>query len=150
MDLYLDRLLNLPDITIESCHQNEKNMVLKVDILREESECPHCKTSSHDVNQNNSILIRDLSISGQHIYLEIPRRQFYCANCQKYFTERLSFVDWERRYTQRYEDYIYHRVQVSTVEQVKREENLSWDQVQGIFKHKRAQLKKLILAQLIV
>ena len=67
--------------------------------------------------------------------MEIPRRQYYCNNCQKYFTEQLCFVDEGRRYTQRYEEYIYHRVQVTTVEQVKREEELSWDQVQGIFNH---------------
>ena len=43
----------------------------------------------------------------------------------------------------RYEEYIYHRVQVTTVEQVKREEELSWDQVQGIFNaDQRKQVKK--------
>lgn len=150
MDLYLDRLLNLPGITIEMCQQAEKNMVLKVGILGENSTCPHCTNSGADINQNNPILIRYLSISGQHIYLEIPRRQSYCKNCRKYFTERLSFVDWERRYTQRYKDYIYHRVQVSTIEQVKPEEDLSWDQVHGIFKHKREQLKQPLLERLNV
>jgi len=150
VDFHLDGLLNLPYITVEGCHRGEQNTVLKVGILREESACPHCLTASYDINQNNSILIRDLSISGQHIYLEIPHRQFYCKSCQKYFTERLSFVDWERRYTQRYEDYIYRRVQVSTIEQVKREEALSWDQVQGIFTHKREQLKKPLSAKLNV
>ncbi|WP_445242777.1 transposase family protein [Microcoleus sp. S28C3] len=34
----------------------------------------------------------------------------------------MCFVDEGRRYTKRYEEYIYHRVQVTTVEQVKREE----------------------------
>jgi len=80
-------------------------------------------------------LIRDLSISGQLIELEIPRHQYYCNNCQKYFPEQLCFVDEGRRYTKRYEEYIYHRVQVTRVEQVKREEELSCDQAQGIFKH---------------
>lgn len=50
-------------------------------------------------------------------------------------------VDSERRYTQRYEDYIYQRVKSTSIEQVSREEELSWDQVQGIFKHKFAQKK---------
>ena len=54
---------------------------------------------------------------------------------------RLTFVDWERRYTQRYEEYIYQRVQNTSMEQVSREEGLSWDQVQGIFRHKFAQKK---------
>jgi len=42
-------------------------------------------------------------------------------------------VDWERCYTQRYEAYIYQRVQASNIEQVRQEEGLSWDQVNGIF-----------------
>jgi hypothetical protein len=47
----------------------------------------------------------------------------------------LIFVDWERRYTQRYEEYIFEKVKATNIEQISREENLSWAQVQGIFKH---------------
>jgi transposase len=96
------------------------------------------------LHQNRPVLIRDLPVFGQSVYLQLPRRQFYCTSCQRYFTERLSFVDWERRYTQRYEDAIYHRVQATSIEQASREEDLSWDQVQGIFQHKFNQEKKRI------
>jgi transposase len=113
-----------------------------VGFLTDYATCPHCQKSTDELHQIRTILIRDLPISGQLIELEIPRRQYYCKNCQKYFTEQLCFVDEGRRYTQRYEEYIYHRVQVTTVSQVKREEELSWDQIQGIFNHQRSQVKK--------
>ncbi|WP_293262928.1 transposase family protein [Microcoleus sp. PH2017_21_RUC_O_A] len=142
MDFHLDGLLNLPDITIERCIKNDKKTILKVGFLTENATCPHCQQSRDELHQIRPILIRDLPISGQLIELEIPRRQYYCKNCQKYFTEQLCFVDEGRRYTQRYEEYIYHRVQVTTVSQVKREEELSWDQIQGIFNHQRSQVKK--------
>jgi len=142
MDFHLDGLLNLPDITIERCIKNDKKTILKVGFLTEYATCPHCQKSTNELHQIRTILIRDLPISGQLIELEIPRRQYYCKNCQKYFTERLCFVDEDRRYSQRYEEYIYHRVQVTTVSQVKREEELSWDQIQGIFNHQRSQVKK--------
>ena len=142
MDFHLDGLLNLPDITIERCIKNDTKTILKVNFLTAYATCPHCQKSTDELHQIRPILIRDLSISGQLIELEIPRRQYYCKNCQKYFTEQLCFVDVGRRYTQRYEEYIYHRVQVTTVEQVKREEELSWDQIQGIFNHQRKQVKK--------
>jgi transposase len=142
MDFHLDGLLNLPDITIERCIKNDTKTILKVNFLTAYATCPHCQKSTDELHQIRPILIRDLSISGQLIELEIPRRQYYCKNCQKYFTEQLCFVDVGRRYTQRYEEYIYHRVQVTTVEQVKREEELSWDQIQGIFNHQRSQVKK--------
>lgn len=142
MDFHLDGLLNLPHITIERCIKNDRKTILKVCFLTDYATCPHCQKSTDELHQIRTILIRDLPISGQLIELEIPRRQYYCNNCQKYFTEQLCFVDEGRRYTKRYEEYIYHRVQVTTVEQVKREEELSWDQVQGIFNHQRKQVKK--------
>jgi len=73
--------------------------------------------------------------------LSPSRRQFYCASCQRYFTERLDFAGWERRYTHRYEAYIYQKIQSSSLEQIAREEGLSFDQVQGIFNHQNAQKK---------
>jgi transposase len=114
---------------------------LRLRFLTEKSECPHCHNPSDELHQNRPILIRDLAVFGKVVYLHVPRRQFYCRECQRYFTERLTFVDWERRYTQRYEEYIYQRVQSTSIEQVSREEELSWDQVQGIFKHKFAPKK---------
>jgi len=142
MDFHLDGLLNLPHITIERCIKNDRKKFFKVGFLTDYATCPHCQKSTDELHHIRPILIRDLPISGQLIELEIPRRQYYCKNCQKYFTEQLCFVDEGRRYTQQYEEYIYHRVQVTTVEQVKGEEELSWDKIQGIFNYKRSQVKK--------
>ena len=100
-----------------------------------------------ELHQNRPILIRDLPIFGRIVYLKVPRRQFYCGNCQRYFTEKLEFVDWERRYTQRYEENIYQRIKSSSIEQVSREERLSFEQAQGIFTHKSVPQKKRIGAQ---
>jgi transposase len=144
MDFHLDALLNLPNLTVESCTQEKQQAFLKLRFLDEKGNCPHCQNQSEQLHQNRPVLIRDLPISGQAVYLHIPRRQFYCSVCQRYFTERLSFVDWERRYTQRYETAIYQRIQTTSIEQVSREEELSWDQVQGIFQHKFDQEKKKI------
>lgn len=142
MDFHLDSLLNLPNITVESCTHQDEQVYLRLRFLTEKSDCPHCQNLSDELHQNRPMQIRDLSVFGKFVYLYVPRRQFYCSHCQRYFTERLTFVDWERRYTQRYEDYVYQQVQNTSIEQVSRSEGLSWDQVQGIFKHKFAQEKK--------
>ena len=99
MDFHLDGLLNLPDITIERCIKNDTKTILKVGFLTDDATCPHCQESRDELHQIRTILIRYLPISGQLIELEIPRRQYYCNNCQKYFTEQLCFVDVGRRYT---------------------------------------------------
>lgn len=141
MDFYFDTLLNLPNVTVESCTQQGQQIVLKLRFLNEKSDCPHCQNPSDKLHQNRPVLVRNLPISGRFVHLNLPRRQFYRSFCQQYFTERLSFVDWERRYTEGYKNAIYQRVQTMSIEQVSREEDLSWDQVQGIFKHKFDQEK---------
>jgi transposase len=142
MNRFLDNLLNLPKVSVRNVIQESKEVFLILDCEEEKVACPHCNHQTDEINQIRLMLVRDLPISGQSVQLKVPRRQFYCKNCQKYFTENLEFIDWHRRYTQRYEEYIYHRVNASSVEQVKREEDLSWDQVQGIYKRQCEHRKK--------
>jgi transposase len=143
MDIHLDTLLNLPNATVESCTQQNNEVYLKLRFLNQETSCPHCQQSSSELHQDRPILMRDLSIFGQATYLKIPRRQFYCGACQRYFTESLTFMDEGRQYTRRYEEHIYQQVRLSSIEQVSRVEGLSFDRIQGIFKHQYAQKKTL-------
>ncbi len=141
MDFHLDALLNFPNVTVESCTRQSNEVYLKLRFLMEQATCPHCKQMSSELHQDRPILVRDLSIFGQVTYLKVPRRQFYCRNCQRYFTESLPFIEEGRHYTRRYEEHIYQQVQLSSIEQVGRVEGLSFDRVQGIFKHQYAQKK---------
>ncbi|MEG4634868.1 ISL3 family transposase, partial [Microcoleus sp. AR_TQ3_B6] len=70
---------------------------------------------------------------GRPVYLKVPRRQFYCPNCQRYPTEEIDFLDLKRRHTQRYEENIYERGKQSNREQIGREEQMSYDEIKGIF-----------------
>jgi transposase len=144
MDIHIDTLLNFPDVTVESCTQELGNVFLKLHFLKERADCPHCNQLSNDLHQTRSILLRDLSIFGQATYLKVPRRQFYCQQCKLHFTELLSFMESGRQYTRRYEDYIYKQVQLSTVQQVARLEELTFDRVEGIFNHQYHLKKKTI------
>lgn len=141
MDIHLDTLLKLPNATVESCTQQDNEAYLKLRLLNEEASCPQCEQLSSELHQTRPILIRDLSIFGQATYLKVPRRQFYCRHCQCYFTESLTFMDEGRQYTRRYEEHIYQQVQLSSIEQVSRVERLSFDRIQGIFKHQYTQKK---------
>ena len=73
--------------------------------------------------------------------MEIPRRQFYCKHCQKYFTERLDFIDFPKQITERYKNHIFARVTGSTITQIAKEESLTYDQVKEIFDARFAQKK---------
>jgi transposase len=141
MDIHLDTLLNLPHATVENCTRQDNEVFLKLQLLNEEASCSHCEKLSSQLHQNRPMVIRDLSIFGQATYLKVPRRQFYCPDCQRYFTESLTFMEEGRQYTRRYEESIYQQVQLSSIEQVSRVEGISFDRIQGIFKHQYAQKK---------
>lgn len=92
MDFHLDALLNLPHATVEQCDQEQNSIILTLGLLNEAADCPHCGSSSDELNQSRSVMLRDLSVFGQATHLKVPRRQFYCRPCQQYFTERLPYV----------------------------------------------------------
>ena len=142
MDFHLDTLLNLPNVTVESCTQQPGEVYLKLCCLNEEASCPHCRKLSTELHQQRHILLRDLSVFGQSTYLKVPRRQFCCDDCQRYFTELLTFMDEGRQYTRRYEEDIYQQAQLSSIEQVRRAQGLSFERIQGIFKHQYVQKKR--------
>src|SRR3569832_1048573 len=129
----LDSLLKLPGVTVEGHAQVEGYICLHLKIQRQEITCPHCTKLTKELHQVRPILVRDLPTFGQAVYLRVPRRQFYCRHCLKYVTEKLDFFLWRRRFTERYVAYIYHRLHLSNIVQVSREEDLTYDVVEGIF-----------------
>ena len=141
MDFHLDTLLNLPDIVADSYSITLDTIVIKVRLVNDGINCPNCNEYIHKLHQIRPILVRDLSIFGQVVYLKVPRRQFYCTNCKTSPTESLSWLNKKQRQTNRYQEYISERVKELTVKQVSENEKMSEDAIQDIF-HKVASSKK--------
>jgi transposase len=133
MDIYLDTLLHLPNATVESFREVEDFIYWKIGLINEEINCPHCQKRIAEIHQVEYVLIRDLPVFGRKVYLQVPRRQFYCYDCHKYSTERLEFVEFHHRHTHRFEESIHAKVKRANIEDVSREEELSRDKVQKIF-----------------
>jgi transposase len=87
--------------------------LLQLRITNEGISCPHCREYSDMLHQTQHILVRDLSISGVEVYLRVPRRRFYCNQCQRYATERLTWLTSKQLFTDRYKKYIYLQVKES-------------------------------------
>lgn len=147
MSFHLDYLLDLPGVKVETCTQIEGQIYFQLRAVASEIVCPHCNNYTEELHQNRPTLVRDLSVFGRSVYLKVPRRQFYCPKCQRYVTEKLEFLDKKRRHTQRYEQNIYARVQQSSMEQIGREEGLSYDEVKSIFSHVSSSQKKTVGSQ---
>jgi len=133
MNLNIENLLNLPKIKIVGGGQISDFYALQVQFINEGINCPHCEKYLDVVHQIRHILVRDLSISGMEVYLKVPRRRFYCRQCQKYPTEQVTWLDSKQLLTNRSKEYIYAAVKDLTVEQVSRSEKLGSKKVQKIF-----------------
>ena len=71
MDFHLDSLLNLPNVTVLSCQQQEGLIFFSLDFFNEGILCPHCQTYTDNLHQTRPILVRDLSIVEQGVYLKV-------------------------------------------------------------------------------
>ena len=138
MDFHLDTLLNLPNTVVDSYSNTLDAVILKLQLINDGINCPNCNEYICKTHQIRPILVRDLSIFGQLVYLKVPRRQFHCPKCQTSPTEPLDWLNKKQRQTNRYQKYIYEKVRESTVKQVSKNEKMSEDAIQDIF-HKVAQ-----------
>lgn len=143
MDFHLDNLLNLPNVIVESYSNTLDAVVVDLQLVNAGINCPNCHEYIYKLHQDRPILVRDLSVFGQTVYLKVPRRQFYCYNCKKLSTESLSWLNKQQRQTNRYQEYIYEKVKELTVKQVGENEKMSEDAVQDIFLKVARSKKKL-------
>jgi transposase len=97
------QLLDLLNVTVINYQKIDGTMFLRLALLNETIECSNCHQILDTINQTEYNQVRDLSILGNKVYLEVPRRQFHCRNCPKYITKRLSFMRWRQHHTIRYE-----------------------------------------------
>lgn len=142
MWMNFDQLLDLPNVTVVNYKKIDNTIFLKLNLLNETIECPNCHQILDTINQTEYNLVRDLSILGNPVYLEVPRRQFHCQSCDKYITERLSFMRLRQHHTIRYEVMIYERVKNSNIKEISREEELGWQEVESIFNRFAKELEK--------
>jgi transposase len=142
MSYDLTLALQLPDIAVERCSELPDALCLHLRLFARGIHCNFCQQWTEDFHQDRPVLLRDLPAFGRRVYLQVPRRQFFCQACKRYPTERLAFVQPSRRHTQRYESFIYERVKSTSIEQVSREEGLGRDEVEGIFYYVGKQQKK--------
>jgi transposase len=136
MKIDLEALLNLPELEITSVEMTDQKLTVFCRSRFGQALCPSCLKKTQQVRRRYRRKVRDLSITGRDVYLELEERQFYCPDCDRYFSERFSFVEPNRTTTTRYEAYLYRRCQKATILDVAVQENLLWDVVQAIFQRR--------------
>ena len=102
-----EELLNLPSVKITDIKIDDKLIKIECQLKQLESNCPNCGKLSNSINQYYFRTIRDLNMGIRHVHLSVKMRQFYCKNCNRYFTEILDFADLNKEYTHRQTDYMF-------------------------------------------
>lgn len=100
-------LLNLPNLAITGVSYDTDRITLSCRISTKSEPCPHCGKLSSQVNQYTLRKVRDLDISGRQVWLHVELRQLMCEDCNRYFTESLSFADSSKSYTHRQAKWIF-------------------------------------------
>lgn len=137
VDSTLTELLGIPTLLVTMyCLRREGNQdVLHLWCIHRDDValCPHCGCLSMNVHQEESRCIRNLDVWGRKTFLHFSSRRFKCEDCDKVFTEQLSFVDSHRRQSSAFEMHVYKSCLASTRKSVAIRELLSHSTVKEIF-----------------
>jgi transposase len=131
----LTELLNLVDCQVVS-HQKHQGIgrILRVESTQKTKECPRCGQSSDRIHQNHRYVVKDLPWGEEEIFLEINRRQFKCAQCQKPFSEELSFIKKRRKYTKRLAQTTVQEVLEKNIKSVAKKGRVTTEEIERMLK----------------
>lgn len=129
----LTQWLELPEFKVTHFEVETDVLHLKCEHQRTMAQCPRCCELSSDLHDQKERQVRDLSLLGKRTLLHFGQRRFWCACCERPFSERLPSIDSRRRQTRRYEQRVYEQCLVSDRKAVARQEHLSESTVREIF-----------------
>ena len=132
---FLTELLNIEGIKVISHRQHEGiGIILQVEGIGKESNCPRCGKKSHRLHQNHRYLVKDLPWGENFVFLEINRRQFKCEKCVKPFSEELELVRKRRTYTKRLGRAIIQEVLENDIHSVAKKGVVTTEEIERMLK----------------
>ncbi|MBM3210671.1 ISL3 family transposase [Candidatus Poribacteria bacterium] len=127
------RLLDIQELIVMEYEIKADEVILICKNRFDYAVCPDCGNISSTLHENTAKSIRDVSIFGKRCFIHFTHRRFYCRECRDTFMERLSFLNPDSIYTNRYEQYIYELCRENSVSFVSRFECLGYDATEGIY-----------------
>ena len=129
----ITKLLDIQELIVVDIEIKENEVILNCNNRFNYGVCPDCVNVSSTLHGNIQKSIRDVSLIGKRCFIQFTHRRFFCENCRNTFMERLSFLEPNSIYTNRYEQYIYHLCRENTVTFVSHFECLGYDATEGIY-----------------
>jgi transposase len=98
---YTREMIGLESVLVESVKENNSAYVITIRMERKSHTCPICATETtmvHDYRRQN---VKDLSMHGKNVTLELLKRRYTCPKCGKHFIEDIPFLPRYHRETSR-------------------------------------------------
>lgn len=129
----ITKLLDIQELIVVDIEIKENEVILNCNNRFDYSVCPDCHNISSTLHENIQKCIRDVPLLGKSCFIQFTHRRFFCEECRNTFMERLSFLEPNSIYTNRYEQYVYHLCRENTVTFVSQFERLGYDATEGIY-----------------
>jgi transposase len=105
-DVY-ELLINLPSLRVDKVELSSKTIIINCHLDIEYGSCSSCQKPTRVFKSYRTHKLRDLDISGREVYLIVRVKQFYCPDCNRYFTQTIPFADAHKSHTHRQEKWIF-------------------------------------------
>ncbi|MCK4261063.1 MAG: ISL3 family transposase [Halanaerobiales bacterium] len=129
---HITMLLDLPDLIIMDCVQQEDKYIFIVKAKDESAICPDCGTHTDKVHDRRWQNIKDQPIRDMKVILRLDKKRYRCPNCSKRgFFQSYDNIDQYARKTKRYEKYLADQAISRDYSRVARENNLSYTSIEN-------------------
>lgn len=124
-------------------------VIFHIEAPRPQLKCPGC--GSTDVTRHGDVdrEFKAVPIGGRPVVICLPVPRVECKRCQTRRQVEVSFADPRRSYTRSFERYVLDLCRITTIQNVARHLNVSWDTIKDIQKrslqqrYKKPKLKRL-------
>jgi transposase len=128
--------LDLVDVSVVKTEINRRGeYVITVESTQKQTECQHCGRSIEQFHgYGRWITLQHLPILGHVVWIRVRPKRYQCPYCEQHptSTEHFSWHDSKSPHTRAYDDYLLKCLINSTVEDVRRKEELGYDAVEGV------------------
>ena len=126
--------LDIPEVEVISVEINERgDYIVTVESTRNSAVCHSCGRQITKPNGcGREIELRHLPILGHRLYICLRPKRYECSHCNgKTSTQELDWYDPKSPHTKAYDHHLMLQLVNSTVEDVRRKEDVGYDAVEG-------------------
>lgn len=127
--------LDIPDVEILKVEKNKsEDLVITVKSTKTFCLCHKCGNEAKKYyGHAETILLRHLPVLGHQVYIRIMPVRYQCEFCddKTTTTEQASWYNRRSKFTKAYEDYLMKMLINSTLTDVSRKEDVTYDDIEG-------------------